>query len=67
MEMSDELYNKIVDLCDEGNELIEEDEYQQAIDKLKQGLALIPEPIYEWEASTWIYAALGDACYFDEQ
>ena len=30
-----------------------------------EALYLVPEPKYNWAASTWIYTALGDTCYIN--
>ena len=64
MELSDELYDKITDLTDEGNDLCDEEEYEKALEKYKKALKLIPEPKTDWEASTWVYTAIGDCYYF---
>ena len=63
MELDDNIYNKIIKLTDEGDKLIENDEILNAIDKYISALKLIPNPKEIWEASTWIYTAVGDA-YF---
>ncbi len=62
--MDDALHARIVALTDQGNDLCEEHEdYRAAIKVYQQALALIPEPIEDWEAATWVLVALGD-CYF---
>ncbi len=63
MELKDKVYQKIVELCEDGNVFIEKGDFNKAIDKYSEALKLIPEPKYDWEASTWIYTALGDSCY----
>ena len=60
MNMEDEIYDRIVELCEEGDELVEEDCYPEAIIRYEAALELVPNPKYIWEASTWIYTALGD-------
>ena len=40
---------------------------QQFRSQYQQALKLLPEPIYLWEASTWLFTAIGDAYYFSEQ
>lgn len=64
MELNDEDYEKITELCEEGDELLEEDKFDRSIQKYKEALELVPLPKQDWEASTWIYTALGEACYF---
>ncbi len=66
MELDDEIYEEIVELSDKGNELMEDGEFNEAMEVFKKALNLIPEPKDIWEASTWVYAALGDASFFSE-
>lgn len=64
MQMDDALHARIVEYTDQGNALCEEQEnYNGAIEHYQRALELIPEPIEEWEAATWVLVALGD-CYF---
>ncbi|MES9684574.1 hypothetical protein ABWK22_17075 [Gottfriedia acidiceleris] len=63
MELNDEIYDKIVELSEEGDALFEAQDFIGAIKKFKNALELIPEPKYMWEASTWVFTALGDV-YF---
>ncbi|MED4402573.1 hypothetical protein ABET41_09750 [Metabacillus fastidiosus] len=64
MELQDELYEKIVSICSKGDNLVDSLKYDEAIEMYLQALDLVPEPKYIWEASTWIYTALGDTYYF---
>lgn len=63
MELDDKLYEKVTDLCDEGECLLEEGLYDKALIKYKNALDLLPLPKEEWKVSTWIYSAIGDT-YF---
>lgn len=63
-ELSDELYEKILDLTEKGDEFCEDEEWKKAIKCFEKALALVPEPKDDWETSTWIYAALADAYFF---
>lgn len=54
-------------LCNEGDTLVEEGEVDHAIRKYLTALNLVPIPKNEWEASTWIYTALGDAYFINEE
>lgn len=67
MELSDKLYNQILKLCETGDVLADNGNYNAATEKYQSALELLPEPKIVWEASTWIYAALGDTCYLNEQ
>ena len=63
MELTDEVHNKITKLTKEGDKHLKKGNTLEAIDSYQKAFDLIPEPKQFWEASTWIYTALGDA-YF---
>lgn len=63
MELNDKTYKEITDLCAQGDNYLEKDDYKNALKKYTAALDLIPSPKEIWEASTWIYTALGEA-YF---
>lgn len=62
-EMDDALYERLTALAEEGNQLAERDDIAGALEKFRAAYALIPEPVEEWEASTWCLASIGD-CLF---
>ena len=62
-ELDDEIYEHLTALTEEGNVLCDQDDYKAALKKYEQALALIPEPIEDWNASTWCLTAIGD-CLF---
>lgn len=64
--LDDKIYEKIQNLCEIGDELAEGEQYGKAIDKYTKALKLIPEPKYIYEASTWVYTAIGDSFYLAE-
>jgi tetratricopeptide (TPR) repeat protein len=66
MELQDDLYEEILSLCSEGDLLVEATMYDEAINLYKKALELIPNPKNVFEASTWIYTALGDTCFIKE-
>ena len=59
-ELPDDVHQSIKRLCAEGDSLAETTHYSDAIIRYEQALALLPTPHQDWEAATWIYAALGD-------
>lgn len=61
--MNEKSYQEIVKLCEEGDMLIQNNEFENAIRMYLRALDRIPTPKSNWEASTWVYAALGDT-YF---
>ncbi|MFJ7973568.1 tol-pal system YbgF family protein [Psychrobacillus sp. NPDC096389] len=66
MELHDELYERIVSLCSQGDDLVNSFEFENAIKMYLKALDLVPEPKQNWEASTWIYTALGDTSYMNK-
>ena len=62
-ELNDEIYNRITELSDEGNELAEDENFEAAVAKFAEALELIPSPKTDWEAATWLYASIGDMHY----
>ncbi|WP_336047130.1 tetratricopeptide repeat protein [Solibacillus ferritrahens] len=67
MELNDKIYAQILKLCEEGDSLIDEEEFDQAIEKYSTALELVPSPKIDWEASTWIYTALGDTYFINDE
>lgn len=63
MELDDKVYEQIVELCEEGDAFVEGEQYEEAIEKYIIALDLLPLPRKDWEASTWIYTAIGDTYY----
>lgn len=59
--LDDARHARITALCAEGDALAEAAEYVRAVEVYEQALALVPAPIDDWEAATWILAAIGDA------
>lgn len=65
MEMDNRIYEEIVDLCEIGDTYFERGEMDLAIEKYASALELVPLPKKDWDTSTWIYTALGDAYFFN--
>ena len=61
--LDDDVHSQIKALCAKGDELAEADDYDGAITKYREALCLVPRPIEKWDASTWIYTAIGDALF----
>jgi tetratricopeptide (TPR) repeat protein len=66
MELEEKLYHTVVKLCEDGDNLLDDEKYHDAIKKYQTALDLIPSPKTDWEASTWIYTAIGDAYFLAE-
>ena len=63
MELPDDIYEKIEELSEEGNDLCDDGSFSAAIEKWNQAFLLLPDPKVEWEAYTWLSASIGDALY----
>ncbi|MEQ1636226.1 MAG: tetratricopeptide repeat protein [Methylococcales bacterium] len=61
MELSDDIYLKITELSDQGNDFLDNGDYDKAVLAFENGLKLLPEPQIQWEAYTWLKASVGDA------
>ena len=62
-ELPDDIYENIQRLCAEGDSLADDQNYEEALSKYKEAWELVPDPKNEWNASTWILAAIGDTCF----
>ena len=62
-ELPTDLHEKIKALAAAGDALAERGQHEQAIAQYNKAWSLIPEPKNQWEASTWLLAAIGDACF----
>jgi len=60
-ELDDALYEKIQELCAEGDFFASSGGFPAALGNYWQAWDLLPEPKTQWNAATWILAAVGDA------
>ena len=56
----DELPGQFQALCEDGDALSDAGSYPAALECYRAAWALLPEPRTQWEASTWLLAAIGD-------
>jgi len=61
MELDDSVHEEIQRLCAEGDERAQAGHYPDALKRYWAAWDLLPEPRTQWEAATWILAAVGDA------
>lgn len=61
MELDDATHKKIQALSAEGDALAEKGNYPAALEKYWTAFDLVPEPKTDWEATTWLLAAIGDS------
>lgn len=62
-ELDDKTYDAITKLSEQADALAENGDLDAALALYKNALNLVPEPKTDWEASTWLYASIGDT-YF---
>ena len=63
IELDEKMHEAIKAWCATGDQLASEQKYEEAIAEYNKAWGLIPEPKNDWEASTWILAAIADACF----
>ncbi|MDO5679526.1 MAG: hypothetical protein Q4G54_04290, partial [Pelistega sp.] len=63
-ELDDDIYLKIVELSEDGNDFMDNQDYTSAAQAFAEGLMLLPEPKTKWEAYTWLKAGTCDAYFF---
>lgn len=62
-ELDDEVYSKVLNYCNLAEGLVDEEKYLEAIKYFEKAFELLPNPKTDWDAGSWIWAAIGD-CYF---
>lgn len=66
MELDSLTFEKVTLLTSSGDELVEEGQLNKALIQYKEALSLIPIPKENWEASIWIFTAIGDVYFFKD-
>ncbi|RPE05778.1 hypothetical protein EGT74_25785 [Chitinophaga lutea] len=61
MELTEEIYDRIMELSEKGDDFAENEQFSAALNQYQQAIDLLPEPKLDWEAATWLYTAMGDA------
>lgn len=61
LELTDEIHGEIKRLCAVGDQQAKRGEFGPALTSYWEAFDLVPEPKTDWDASTWILAAIGDA------
>lgn len=64
LELPQPTYEEICRLCALGDEHADEERFTEALSVYWAAWDLLPEPKTQWEAATWILAAIGDANFF---
>jgi len=56
----DKVFDKIEELCERGEEYMEQEKYPRAIKKFWKAFDLLPEPKTQYPAGTWLLTSIGD-------
>jgi tetratricopeptide (TPR) repeat protein len=64
--LPDDISARVKSLCADGDTLAKQGQPREAFQKYSEALSLLPDPAEDWEAATWILAAIGDL-YFGVQ
>ncbi|WP_095184647.1 M48 family metallopeptidase [Pseudomonas sp. Irchel 3H9] len=62
-ELDELTHEQIKAFCQLGDEHLDGGDFKAAIGQYNLAWELIPEPKNNWEAATWVLAAIGDACF----
>lgn len=62
-ELSDELHAEIKRLCERGDQLADDGDFQAAVKTYEEAFEQLPQPWSQWEAATWILVAMADAFF----
>lgn len=64
--LSDADYAKIKAYCAQGDDLADNEQYPEALEKYWAAFDLIPDPKEDWEATLWVLVAIGDANFLNK-
>lgn len=61
------IYKQIVTSSKQGNEYLGIGQFTEAISAFQKALNLLPNPIEQWEAATWLLVSIGEAFFFQNE
>jgi len=59
-ELPADVHERLMVLSEQGNALADQGNFRDAVERFIAALDLVPEPITDWEASTWLLGSIGD-------
>ena len=62
-ELPSAIANRVSALSSQGDVLARNSQFAEAVREYSEAWKLLPEPKNHWNASTWLLAAIGDACF----
>jgi tetratricopeptide (TPR) repeat protein len=66
-ELDEATHARLTSICTEGNVLAEAGDLDGALKMYQRALEIVPEPIHQWEATTWLFTALGDVLFLQRR
>lgn len=63
LELPSTIHDAIQHFCSDGDALASAGRYEDAIREYNRAWEIVPEPKSQWNASTWVLAAIGDAAF----
>ncbi len=61
--LDDTIVHRITQLCELGDDDVENGRYDEAIARYREAFTLVPKPVYAWAVSTFILTSIAEA-YF---
>jgi tetratricopeptide (TPR) repeat protein len=65
-ELPDDVHSEVGRLSADGNSLVNDGDFAGAIAQFERALVLLPTPIEDWSAATWLLTAIGETYFFAE-
>lgn len=65
-ELSDDVHHEISRICKNADQLVETGDFKTGREQYWIAFDLLPDPKEDWEAATWIMAAIGDSFFLQE-
>jgi tetratricopeptide (TPR) repeat protein len=62
--LSAEVQQRMDEFCRVGDEYLDAGEFARALEAYRAAADLIPDPKENWQASTWVFTAIGETLYF---
>ena len=59
-ELPADTFAAVLKLCEDGDALAADDQFDAALDKFRQAWEVLPEPREAWSATLWLLGAIGD-------
>ena len=60
-QLNDQIVARITELCELGDDDVENQRFDAGIARYEEALGLVPRPLYSWAVTTWILTAMAEA------